>query len=263
MFRVSVLVGLCTYRLATAHLLGISMNNRLSVFFERKPRHSKSTSQLDASFSSSSLVTQQQSHQPRMSRSRDTMTIMHEYNFGRPLPPLPPQSSRSSNRSTHAVSRPHAQTRAGTAPVLHPPDELFLKMIRRRSASAVLQESTRWPRDDQEDQEVAERLAFASAVPPVYFDQPPEYTAYDTHAESRIDTPQRSHTKLAVAPHTYNRSRHDELFLTIDETIASFKVTQPTPVDSPQPYDHIVSPMNDIDQLYLERRRRRKHQNRR
>lgn len=234
------------------------MSNRLSLLFDRKPRHSKSISNLDIS-TESLLRSSQQTQKPKTYRGRDTLTVMHEYNFGRPLPPLPPQPTQSSSRSAKATPR-ISQARAATAPMLHPPDELYLKMIRRRSASAVLEDTQAWLRDDREDQDIASRLAFASALPPIYFDQPPdytEYTAYSVHANPKHDQLQRGRTSGVTQAGSRSKAVHDELFLTIDETIASFKMTVPTPLASPQRFEHVVSPMNDIDRIYLERTQRK------
>lgn len=253
-------------------------NNRLSALFDRKPRQSKSTSNLSSEITTQYLPNPPVWGQPRKAQSRQTLTVMQEYNFNKPLPPSPahPPPPPPPAHPLIQAQRPlgQYQHRSSTAPVLYPPDELFLKMIRRRSASARLEE-TRIQEEQKHDPELAMSLAIASAVPPMYFDAPPEYTspgsgfpAARTAFTSRIPRI----PPLESSPHvrsrgTITRFKGDELFLDerlrlqIDQTMAqyaSIRVTEPSPMASPDAASTIVSPMNDIDHIYLERRKQKK-----
>lgn len=253
-------------------------NNRLSVLFDRKPRHSKSTSNLPSERIPEYQPAQPEWQQPRRSQSRQTLSVMQEYNFIKPLPPPPPLPTHTSNQTRRPIGQ--HQHRSSTTPVLYPPDELFLKMIRRRSASARLEEM-RIQQEQKNDPVLARSLAIASAVPPMYLDAPPEYTSPESEFQPHeVNTAPRAPwiTQTGPSPrHTGSRGtiskfREDELFLDndlklqIDETMAQYmsvSVTQPTPVASPPDMSDIVSPMNDIDHIYLERRKQKKREQRR
>ncbi|KAK5089587.1 hypothetical protein LTR70_007224 [Exophiala xenobiotica] len=253
-------------------------NNRLSALFDRKPRQSKSTSNLSSKVTTQYLPDPPVWRQPRRSQSRQTVTVMQDYNLNKPLPPPPahPPPPPPPSHPLIQAQRPFGQYqhRSSTAPVLYPPDELFLKMIRRRSASARLEE-TRIQMEQKHDPELAMCLALASAVPPMYFDAPPEYTSPDsdfpaatTAFTSRIPgiTPPETSPRVRSRG-TITRFREDELFLDerlklqIDQTMAQYaciRVTEPSPMASPDAASTIVSPMNDIDHIYLERRRQKR-----
>lgn len=234
-------------------------SNRLSVLFDKKLKHSKSASILTDQYSGSSTQYQVQQHGGLYSKRQSHVpdTIMHEYTFGRTGSQAPP-----SKTSSWPQSRP-SQPRARTTPFIDPPDELFLKTIRRRSAAARLEEM-RIEVQQKSDPEMAMRVAFASALPPSYLDSPPEYQSPTTEQQQYL--PYRRPDPVAPLHLRTDASGIDKhLNLQIDETIAQFssiKVTGPTPIAASQDLSMIVSPLNDIDQIYLERRRLRKRQER-
>ena len=244
-------------------------NNRLSVLFDRKPRQSKSTSDLSSEVTHQYQPGGSECRQPNKSQSRHALTVMQEYNFRKPLPPPPPPppAARPPVQSRRPIGQ--HQHRSSTAPVLYPPDELFLKIIRRRSADARLEEM-RLDEQQKSDPELAMSLAIASAVPPMYFDAPPAYTSPDSDIRpARASMPpyalwtEQPEPLSRLGPRgTITKFKDDELFLEnhlklqIDETIAqyaSIRVTQPSPM---------VSPINDIDHMYLERRKQKRREQR-
>lgn len=242
------------------------------MFLDRRPRYSKSTSNLATDLqqlSTPSGSVHSYATQPKYSRSRETLTVTREYNFSEPLPLYPP------TKPLAQAPRLPSQNRSSTAPIMHPPDELFLKMVRRRSANARLEEM-RIEREmaQKNDPELAMSLAIASALPPAYLDRLPTYTSPEEVTKPPFPWGGPAHGKeFRVEPPPVERSqavitkfKQDELFLDdplrleIDETIAqyaSFQLTEPTPVVSPQNVSMDISPMNEIDQLYLESRRRK------
>lgn len=242
-------------------------HNRLSVFFDRKPRHSKSTSDLSDHYIPDNVNASTQWKLPKRDKSKERLTVLQEYNF-KPLPALPPAMP-----STHSPRAP-SQHRASTTPLMHPPDELFLRMIRRRSLDARLEEmrieQTQQQRQQQylqkNEQELDMRLAFASALPPTYFDLPPAYSSPQQLSQPPIPDRHPGRGRRDTAEGQAFRAEQDDfvdddpLRVEIDETMAqytSIRVTEPTPTDSPQP-SNLVSPINDIDNMYLERRRQRR-----
>lgn len=248
-------------------------NNRLSVFFDRKPRHSKSTSDLSEAFVPGFEHHEPQWRTPKKRKSKESLTVLQEYNF-KPLPP-PPQTVPQVH-----PPRPPSQHRASTTPLMHPPDELFLRMIRRRSLDARLEElrieeeqhhRRQLQHHQRHDTELDMRLAFASAIPPIYFDLPPEYASPEKYSQPTIPPRHPGREKTKPSPRAASKTRGDRPFLydplnvEIDATIAqytSIRVTEPTPTDSPRESATMVSPINDIDHMYLERRRQRKMQER-
>lgn len=245
-------------------------NNRLSVLFDRKSRHSKSTSDLSSEIIPQHHPGQPEWRQSKRSQPRQTPTVMQEHGFNKPLPPPPAHTAGQARR----IVGQH-QHRSSTAPVLYPPDELFLKMIRRRSANALLEEM-RIQEERKHDPGLAMSLAIASAVPPMYFDPPPGYTSPESDlplARAAFPLPGPRIIQLEPSHHlqsrgTISRLKEDELFLDdhlklqIDEAIAqyaSIQVTGPTPVTSPREASVMVSPMNDIDHIYLEKRKQKKN----
>lgn len=261
-------------------------NNRLSVLFDRKPRHSKSTSDLSEAIVPEFDNYQPQWRTPKKRKSKEALTVLQEYNF-KPLPPPPPKTVPKIVPKTVAQTVPQkqlprapSQQRASTTPLMHPPDELFLRMIRRRSLDARLEElrieQEQHRRQQQQlsqrhDPELDMRLAFASAIPPIYFDLPPEYASPDNYSQPAIPPRHPGREKRNTSPRASSKARNDELFLhdplnvEIDATIAqyaSISITEPTPTDSPRESATLVSPINDIDHMYLERRKQRKTQER-
>jgi len=238
-------------------------DTRLPILFDWQPRYSKSTSSLPSETTPQYLPDQAIWGQPKRSRSRQIITVMREYIFNHPLP-LPPVNlhpSPSPACPPIPAQRPsdQYQHRSRTAPVLYPPDELFLQMIRRRSASARLEE-TRIQEEQKCKSELVTRLAIASAVPPMYFDAPPEYTspksdvpAARRHSTSRIYRIVALESSPHIIPRgTITKFREDELFLDehlklqIDQTIAqyaSISVTEPSPLASPDGGSTIISPI--------------------
>lgn len=244
-------------------------SNRLSVLFDRTLRPSKSASnilQSTANQDGSSSISL------RKSNSREHLSVLVEYNFDQTSPPqrntsppTPPSKHNTATTMSTAVPRPVSPHRANTTPMMHPPDELFLKVIRRRSANARLEEQQR-PKQNRHihrDDEVATSVAIAYALPPQYFDLPPEY-----ESPQRTQQSQRLRTRSTIIS-----LKQPELFLDdplnmqIDQVIADFggfRVTEATPVQSSaREYEEpLVSPINEIDDLYLERRRQMKRQQR-
>ncbi|KAJ9659305.1 hypothetical protein H2198_003181 [Neophaeococcomyces mojaviensis] len=249
-------------------------NNRLSVLletFDKKPRHSKSASSLATISVDKSQAPTTQWRKSDHSKSRERLNIMQEYHF-KPLPPAPQKQHEQSrlppqHRRLPTPVKPVTQLRASTAPTMDPPDELFLKMIRRRSANARLEEQRIQAEKRVYGEEEIMSVAIASALPPHYFDMPPACASPDSLlrplAHVSTDPPSNSRG-------TITKFRDEELFshvgdslnLQIDETIAQYvmlKISEPTPTRtrSISPMSATVSPINDIDHLYLERRRRK------
>lgn len=229
--------------------------DRLTVLFDRKPRHSKSTSNLSDVADSQGLAVPSQRW--KRSKSRGRLSIMFEHRVG-PVPPQP-KHAPPPPPTAGAVS----PMRASTTPTMHPPDELFLRMVRRRSANARLEEQriqneldsiekcSNWP------DTIPTPVAVAHALPPQYFELPPEY-----------ESPQRMRASPPIQTRaTIARLRDSELFLEdplkaqIDQTIADFRgfrLTEATPLPTPTVDEALVSPINDIDTIYLERRREKR-----
>lgn len=245
-------------------------NTRLSIPFDWQPRYSKSTSSLPSETTPQYLSDRSIWGQPKRSRSRQIITVMREYIFNHtlPLPPVNLHPSPSPGCPPIPAQRlsDQYQHKSCTAPVLWPPDELFLQMIRRRSASARLEE-TRIQEEQKCTSELVTSLAIASAVPPMYFDAPPEYTspksdvpAARTHPTSRIHRIVALETSPHIIPRgTITKFREDELFLDerlklqIDQTIAqyaSISVTEPSPLALPDGGSTTISP---IYRSYLRR----------
>lgn len=113
----------------------------------------------------------------------------------------------------------------------------------------------------ENDPDMDMRLAFASALPPSYLDFPPEYQSPIKQDQGYLPY-QRPSTAHPLPHHDL---ADNYLKLQIDETIAQFssiKVTGPTPANAPKDLSLIVSPLNDLDHIYLERRKIKKKQER-
>lgn len=231
-------------------------NNRLSVFFDRKLRYSKSTSNISQDVTPQPPIEDAQRTKTQRPKSGAGFSVMYEYQFEKPLPPLPPLKP-----ATYAA-RPAHQYRSSTTPTIHPPDELFLSMIRRRSANARLEDTliesqTSYTHDSQLDQ----RVALASALPPTYFDLPPEYYSPERE-DSSSAVPRHSASIVPMRVSNDTKAKEDQLFLQINQAITQYstiQVTEPTPV-SPRDASMLVSPLNDIDRVFLKRRAIRKQQ---
>lgn len=252
-------------------------NNRLNVLFDKKPRQSKSTSNLP-NLSSDDVGQSTMHWQSRQaSRSRDQLCVTREYQF-KPLP-LPPTARYSQPRQLSKslppaqpakAAKPVIQVRAITTPFMHPPDELYLKMMRRRSANACLEERRIQHEHRLYGEEELMSVAIASALPPQYFDTPPSYTSPNSdlsiqplsHAHTHPGMKVRGRITVTDQDRPHYRDE-DTLGVQIDETIAQYamlRITQATPTStrSISPMSATISPMNDIDQLYLERRRKKR-----
>lgn len=238
--------------------------NRVCQLFERKLRHTKSASTLLYSNKSQSEAVLSQQSRPK---SRDSLSVTVEYDFDRnprhpTHPPPPPPIARTVN--------PH---RASTTPLIHPPDELFLNMVRRRSANARLEQQITPVQEEPLDNDYYYRkgtlptpVAIAYSIPPQYFDLPPEYES--PQQMQRIWSPPPIRTRATIVkPRGAELFLDQELHIQIDEVIAEFggfRLTEATPVHSSTPdvEDAPVSPINDIDTMYLERRAERKRHER-
>lgn len=188
-----------------------------------------------------------------------------EYNFDQ-------RSRPSTYPSPHLpVTKAIVPHRAGTTPLINPPDELFLSMIRRRSANARLEQYCTSTGDESPNgscrkDELPTPVAVAGALPPQYFELPPEYES--PQQTQRLWSPPPIRSTATITKH-----RSTELFiendlrLQIDQAIADFggfNLTEATPVhvSTPESEDYTVSPINEIDTMYLERRAERKRQQR-
>lgn len=237
--------------------------NRLSALFyrgDRKPRPSKSVSSLPQLENG---WTEVQDKSKDIARQRGVGSVLSQDvnrlavgapGQHRPVVPPPPRPGINSLKNAGPVMR------ASTVPTvtLHPPDELYLRVLRRRSANAMLEPqriSNEYGQTKQDETPIS--VVIAGALPPDYLESPPSY-AYTSADRDSLYGPAFKSRGTTI------ERRTDELFLNplklqIDETIrdySSIVVTQATPVGSvPSP---IASPVNDIDQFYLERRRQRK-----
>lgn len=251
-------------------------SNRLTVLFDRALRPSKSSSNL-----SQITSTEYSSTSTSSRKSNEFLSVLVEYKFDQATilqPQRTPPTPEPKNRTPAPASRPTPRTparpvspmRASTTPMIHPPDELFLRVIRRRSANARLEEqrvSRRYSHAHRSDDEMATSVAIAYALPPQYFDLPPDY-------ESPQQSQQTKPFPRIRTNGTIKRQKDSELFLNdslhsqIDAVIADFggfRLTEATPIHSamsPEQEPGLVSPINEIDNIYLERRKRMKRQHR-
>lgn len=245
-------------------------SNKLSVLFDRRLRPSKSISNL------LQVTSTEDGSGPslRRTKSKEHLSVLVEYKFEQysllphdtsSPPPLPPpkDDTRAATIPAVTMKRSVSPLRAGTTPMIHPPDELFLKLIRRRSANARLEEQrvSNGCRHIYGDNDIETSVAIAYALPPQYFDLPPKY-----------ESPQQMEPIPRLRSRgTITKSKQPELFLDdalslqIDQVIADFggyRLTEATPVQSATSSldDVLVSPINEIDHIYLERRRQMKRQ---
>src|SRR3954447_8208539 len=101
-------------------VLNTMPNNPFSMFLDRRPRYSKSTSNLATDLQQLSTLSgsvHSYATQPKHSRSRESLTVTREYNFSQPLPLCPP------TKPPARAPRLSNQSRSSTAPIMHPPDE--------------------------------------------------------------------------------------------------------------------------------------------
>lgn len=235
--------------------------NPVCQFFDRTVRHTRSATSLFSSTSQRSAAWSQESRP----KSRESLSVRLEYDFDqRPRPSTYPPPLL---HTTKAVI-PH---RAGTTPLINPPDELFLSMIRRRSANARLEQRCipteyKSSTDSYRKAESPTAVAVAGALPPQYFDLPPQYES--PQQTQRLWSPPPIHTRATIVkPRGTELFIEDDLRIQIDQAIADFggfSLTEATPVhtSTPESDDCIVSPINEIDTMYLERRAEKKRQQR-
>lgn len=236
--------------------------NRICQLFERKLRQTKSTSNI---FNITTTQGDRPSSQQSRPKSRESLSVSVEYNFnqhGRP--------STYPSPSAPAVKAVNPN-RASTTPLIQPPDELFLSMVRRRSANARLERNriqdeqlTRIDEGYGRKNTLPTPVAVAYALPPQYFDLPPAYES-PQHIQQRWTPPPVRSRATIVKPRGPELFLEDDLHLQIDQAIAEFRgfmVTEATPVQTttPETNEAPVSPINEIDNIYLERRRQRREQ---
>lgn len=237
-------------------------SNPICEFFDRTVRRTRSATNLFHASMSQRSATSLQESRPK---SRESLSVRTEHEFSQrprpstyPLPLLP----------TTKIVIPH---RAGTTPLIHPPDELFLSMIRRRSANAQLEQHCipnqyGSPVERYRKGELPTPVAVACALPPQYFDLLPEYESPQQTQQKWFPPPPRSRSTILTSRGA-ELFIEDDLRIQIDQTIADFggfSLTEATPVrtSTPESQDHLVSPINEIDTMYLERRAERKRQER-
>ena len=182
-------------------------------------------------------------------------------------PPEGPQPSGLATSQSKPSSRSRAAIRSNTAPVMQPPDELFLTIIRRRSANSRLERI----RSQRDDLELATSLAIASAIPPDFLEDPPPYYSLQHEPFPRNPCQQQSTNTQHIIPRSDPPRRQsafannipsisESLGIEIDEALAQLSRCQSidrTPVEQVDTLS-IISPLNDIDQMYLEKRRMNK-----
>lgn len=272
--------------------------NRLSALFEQSPRKDRSTTALDATKSAgrqdiSASNVKNLLEQRTRAQNSTTGNQNRNYNARKPLPALPNASRENASRLPHVThklreteqsrsvipqSKHHqssrhqrltvsplpthrAANRSNTAPRIHPPDELFLTMIHRRSANARLEEIQN-ERDfrQKNDPALARSFAIACAMPPDFLEAPPPYSSLIEESSTRQHTSRSMSRRPDTS--TIRSMQHDELFFPdslsseIHNAIAQLAIFEPVR-PTPGEFDtmSIISPLNDIDQMYLERRR--------